>query len=585
MSTDRNYRDSLAAPDAPTVGKIWGGRKWLPSEGAAAILFFLSFLCLLFVVALPLAGITWQSLRARDGGFTLANYLTFFSSNRMLQAALNTILVASVSAIGSVLIATPLAFGVTRTNMRGKQLVYIATIIAFASPGFLMALAYIMLAGPNAGLINEFLRSTFDLETSRGPLNILTLGGFIFLSLPQTVAFAFLIMVPAFQNMDVSLEEASRIAGVKPGPTIWKITLPMMRASILAGALLAFSTTLTEFATPYLLGIDVLTVSMHGALLSANFGVAAMLATVSASMSLVVLVLYRYSIRMSQNYRTIAGRGVRVGNLDLGWGRHLFTTLGFTYSMVGAIIPSILLVLISFMAEIRFGFWPTNYTLVHYEFIFSNQLVVNAIRNSFILGFAAAFIIALLGFILAYIITRIAIPGRAIIDYLSILPLGIAGVAFGIGTIIVNLETPLSHLSLYGTVWILLIAYVGRYIPFGVRTSQVALLQLSAEMEEASRVGGRGQLSTLWRITLPLVRPALAYAWIFGFVQAFTEVSVSSVLTGFQNPVTATALLNMYDSNYGLQRACAVGVVMFTVAMSLVVLARKIGGRAPGAAT
>jgi iron(III) transport system permease protein len=122
-------------------------------------------------------------------------------------------------------------------------------------------------------------------------------------------------------------------------------------------------------------------------------------------------------------------------------------------------------------------------------------------------------------------------------------------------------------------------AYIGRYIPFGVRSAQVALLQLSAELEEASRVSGIGRLGTIWHVTLPLVRPAIAYAWIFGFVQAFTEVSASSVLAGAQNPVSATALLNVYDSNYGLQRACAVGVVMFVVTMVLVTFARRLGGR------
>jgi len=552
---------------------------WLPSGALAGLLFAISILALIFFVALPLAGIGWQSFRANDGSYTLANYASFFESSRMFQATLNTLLVSTAAAVGSVLIATPLAFGVTRTNMRGKQLVYIATVIIFASPGFLMTLAYILLAGPNEGLANLFLRAVFNLEMTRGPLNILSLWGFAFLTIPGATALAFLIMVPAFQNMDLALEEASRISGVGPIETIFRITLPVMGASILAGALLAFSTTLADFATPYLLGVDVLTVVMQGAILSADFGLAAMLSVVSASMSLLVLFFYRRSISAGLRYRTVAGRGMRVGNLELGWGRHIFTAIGFVYAMLGAILPSILLVLISLMDQVRNGFWPSNFTLKHYHFIFTHRMVIDALQNSILLGVAAATIIALLGFMLAYVITRTFIPGRGLVDYLSILPLGIAGVAFGVGAVIINLETPLRNLALYGTVWILLLGYIGRYIPFGVRTSQVALLQLSAEMEEASRVSGRGQIATLWRITIPLVRPALIYAWIFGFVQAFTEVSVSSVLTVSRNPVTATALLSLYFSQQGLQRACAVGVVMFVIAMVLVALARRIGGR------
>jgi iron(III) transport system permease protein len=573
---DRGSLVRQNAGKAPLIGRT---SKWRPSSFWATLLFLASVLALLFFVALPLGGIAWQSFRAVDGTYTLANYAAFLESSRLYRATLNTLLVSTLAAVGGILVATPLAFGVTRTNMRGKQLVYAAIVISFASPGFLMTLGYILLAGPNEGLANVLLRALFNLEMTRGPLNILSVWGFAFLTVPGAAALAFLIMVPAFQNMDSALEEASRIAGVGPIATIFKITLPVMRASMLAGALLAFSTTLADFATPYLLGVDVLTVSMQAAILSADFGMAATLAAISASMSLLVLFLYRRSIATGLRYRTIAGRGLRVGNLELGWARHFFTALGFVYAMLGAILPSILLVLISFMDLIRNGFWPSNFTLKHYEFIFGNQMVVDAIQNSLILGVAAATVIALLGFLLAYLITRTTIPGRALIDYLSILPLGIAGVAFGVGAVIINLETPLRNLALYGTVWILLFGYIGRYIPFGVRAAQVALLQLSSEMEEASRVAGRGQLATLWRISLPLVRPALVYSWIFGFVQAFTEVSVSSVLTVSQNPVTATALLSLYYSQQGLQRACAVGVVMFIITMSLVALAQRIGGR------
>lgn len=224
----------------------------------------------------------------------------------------------------------------------------------------------------------------------RGPLNILSLWGFAFLTVPAAVALALLIMVPAFQNMDLALEEASRIAGVGSVRTIFKITLPVMRASILAGALRAFSTTLADFATPYLLKVDVLTVSMQAAILSADFGMAATLAALSASMSLLVLFLYRRSISAGLRYRTVAGRGMRVGNLKLGWAAHFFAALGFVYSMLGANIPSVLLVLISFMDQVRNGFWPSNFTLKHYYFIFSNQMVLDALQNSFVLGVASA---------------------------------------------------------------------------------------------------------------------------------------------------------------------------------------------------
>src|SRR5690606_3680393 len=152
-----------------------------------------------------------------------------------------------------------------------------------------------------------------------------------------------------------------------------------------------------------------------------------------------------------------------------------------------------------------------------------------------------------------------------VIDYLAILPLGLAGTAFAVGIIIVNLQTPARAMGLYASIWILLVAYIGRYIPFGVRTLQVALLQVSDELEEASRVGGARQLETLWLVTLPLVKAGITYAWILGFVHAFTEVSASMILSGAHNQVTATAVLQLWSGEAGLQRACALGVLMFVL--------------------
>ena len=134
--------------------------------------------------------------------------------------------------------------------------------------------------------------------------------------------------------------------------------------------------------------------------------------------------------------------------------------------------------------------------------------------NSLILGVTVATAIAALGFLLAYVITKTRLRARAIVDYLSILPLGIAGTAFAVGVIVVNIETPARWMGLYATIWILFVAYIGRYIPFGVRASQVALLQVSSELEEASRVSGASQAATLWHITLPLVKAGVVYAWI-----------------------------------------------------------------------
>ncbi|MEQ3553476.1 iron ABC transporter permease [Pseudonocardia nematodicida] len=545
------------------------------------VLFAVSIALLLYFVAFPLAGMLAQSLRGEDGGLTLGGYAEFFTSERLLRATWNTLLVSTATGIGSVLIATPLAFGVARTNMWGKRLVRLAVIICFASPPFLMTLAYIFIAGPNAGYLNVFLRWLLSSTATEGPINIFSLGGFVLLALPNTIALVFIIMLPGFANMDSSQEEASRIAGAGPLETIWRVSLPSMYSGMMAGGLLSFSNALAMFATPQILGIDVLTVSMRRSILTdGDFRLAATIAAVSAVLSMSVLFLYRRSIRAGAKFQTITGKGMRVGLLDVGRGRHLFGAVGLLYVLLGALVPYTLMVGISFMRIPTDGFAPSNLTLDHYAFVLGDEVIQLALFNSLVLGLSAATVIAVLGFLLAFIITRTDIRGRAFLDYLTVIPVGIAGTAFAVGVIVSNLETPARALGLYATLSILLIAYIGRYIPFGVRTAQVALLQVSKDLSEASRVTGASQLRTLWHITLPLVRGGIIYAWILGFVQAFAEISASAILSGPTTQVAATALLGLWQGTDGLQRASALGVVMFLLTLALVAAAQRLGGQA-----
>lgn len=543
---------------------------------------FAAVACLLFyLVAFPLGALVWQSLQIDlEGGLTLRHYLDFFTDERLLTATRNTVAVGLVTAVGSVILATPLAFGVARTNMRGKTAVKLSVLISFASPPFLMTLSYVLLAGPNNGYINQVLRTIFGLDVATGPVNIYSLAGFIFLALPNTVAFAFVIMLPGFSNMDPALEEASRVAGAGPMETVARISLPVMGAGMLAAALLSFSTALAMFATPHILGIDVLTVSMRRAIVvSADFTLAATIAIVSAAMSIIALWLYRRSISASKRFQTVSGRGYRPATLNMGAGRHALTLLAWVYAVLGVFLPYSFLVLVSFMHNPYGGLEATNFTLSHYTAVFTDEQVRSALINSAVLAISAATAIAGIGFVIAYWVSRTQLPGRALADYLSVLPLGIAGTAFAVGVAIANLRTPASGLGLYGTIWILLIAYVGRYLPWGVRASQVQLLQLSSELDEASRTCGATELKTIWHIILPLAKRGLAYAWILGVVQALTEVSASVILISPNVEVAATALLRLWTGSYGLPRASALGVVMLGVTLLLVLAAQRIGGR------
>lgn len=540
----------------------------------------ISVALLIYLVAAPMVGILVQSLTDADSGLTFGSYAEFLRTPELLTATRNSLLVSIATAVGSVFIAGPLAFGVARTGMRYKGLVNASIIISFASPPFLMAIAYVLVAGPNVGYANLLIRAVFGLDTNRGPLDIFSLGGFVFLALPAATALVYLTLLPTLGNMDPSLEEAARVGGAGPLETLRRVTLPMMRPGVLAGGLLAFSTALAMYATPHILGLDVLTVAIRRSLLvTGDFAEASTIAMVTSMFSLIVLFLYRHSIRYSARFQTISGKAFRPAEIDLGPWRHALTALGVLFAFFGAILPYSLLIYTSFVRVPSSGFTAGNFTLDNYIALYTDPKAWNGLTNSLVLGLSSAVIISIMGLVLAYLVTRTKTRGRAIIDYITILPLGIAGTAFAVGVIIIHLEVPLNQLGVYGTVWLLLIAYIGRYIPFGMRTAQSSLMQINPELEEAARISGATQTRTLLQITVPLVRAGLVYAFILGFMQSFTEVSTSVMLRGPGREVASTALLAIWQGPSGLPRASALSVVMFLMTMTLVLLAQRFGGR------
>jgi iron(III) transport system permease protein len=215
-------------------------------------------LWLAYLVAIPIGYMTVDSLT--DDGLTLAAYVEFFEDPKLRTAMRNSLTVAAGVAVLSVLVGAPLAFGVVRTRMHGRSVVSAAMIVCLVSPDFLLAMAYIALAGPNAGYFNQALRTVFELKTESGPLNIFTLWGLVLTALPHGVSYVFLALVPALRNVDPALEEASRVQGAGPIETIRDVTLPLMRPALLSGALLAFSGSLAMYGPPHMLRLNVLTI-------------------------------------------------------------------------------------------------------------------------------------------------------------------------------------------------------------------------------------------------------------------------------------------------------------------------------------
>ena len=550
--------------------RLWS-LSWL--AWAAAIVW------LLFLVALPIGYMVVDSI-TDDSGFTVANFLDFATEAKLRRAALNSLLVASGVALLSVLMGAPLAFGVARTAMRGKRLVQATVVISLVSPDFLLAMAYIALAGPNAGYFNVVLRHTLGLGDGPGPLNIFSLWGLIFTALPHGVSYVFLALVPALRNLDPALDEAARVQGARPWSAVRDIMIPLLRPALLSGALLAFAGCLAMYGPPQMLRLNVLTISIREALLQLDFKAASVASLALISVSLVALALYRRSTRQAERFRTLGGRSFAQRNFDAGWGTHVLSALGIVYCFMTLIVPYGALFAVSLMKSVGDGFSAGNWTLENYTVVFTNPVARAAARLSLTLAASTATLVVGMGFLVAYLLVRSRTRASAVLDYLSILPLALPGTALGIALIVVYLNPPLNVLGLYGSFGILFVAYLTRFVPFGTRASHSALLQLSPELEEASRISGAGAVKTIFVITAPLVRQALIYGWILVFILALPELSASVILKGLNSQTLSTVLLDVWNGNGGLAAASAFGISIFVCVGLLLAVAARIGRRA-----
>lgn len=511
-----------------------------------------------------------------DEGVTLEAYREFFADAKLRAAMRNTLLVATGVAVLSVLVGAPLAFGVARTDMRGKGIVGATMIVSLVSPDFLLAMAYIALAGPNVGYLNLALRNVFDLQTTSGPLDIFTLWGLILTALPHGVAYVFLTLTPALRNVDPALEEAARVQGAGPLATLRDVTLPLMRPALLSGALLAFAGSLAMFGPPHMLRLHVLTISIRESLIRLDFKGASAASMVLIAMSLVALAVYRHSTRQAERFRTVGGKSFGGRAKASGLVGHAFAALGLIYVLAALVVPYGGMFVVSLMKTVGHGFEAGNWSLDNYRAVFADPAVRAAAKLSIGLAAGAATTVVALGFLVAYVVSRTKLPMRGLLDGLATVPLAVPGTALAIALVVIYLNPPLNALGFYGSFGILFVAYATRFVTFGVRTSQSALIQLSPEFEEASRVAGARGLTTVALITVPMMRATLLYTWLLVFVLALPELGASIVLKGIHTQTLSTVLLDVWNGNGGLAQACAFGITMFVSVAAILALAALI---------
>ena len=539
-----------------------------------------SALALGVLVVLPLAFLLWGSLTA-EGRPTLAHFREALSSRLYVQALRNSLVLGAWTAVLSVGVGLPLAWAVSRTNVPGKRFLHLTAIVSYVTPPFLTAIAFVNLFGPNAGLVNRFARDVLGMPALT--FNVFSMAGLVLVTSLHTFPFVYLLAASALESVDASLEESAQILGAGRWRTAAAVTAPLVAPAVLSGALIAFVNAIALFGSQAIIGLPGRVFTLPTRIYALfdyppQYGLACAVSLLFVAITVVALYAQRrYLARRS--YVTLGGKGSRPQLVNLGPARWGVLAFGAAVFLVAVLAPYVTLLAVSLSSSWGLHFWE-NLTLKHYRFVLLEYDVTRrAIANSLLLAGATATLTVALGSLIGWIDLRGVLRGRKLLDYVSLIPLGLPGIVVAVALIQFWLRVPL---PIYGTLLILLLAYTGRYVPLGVRSANAAFRQIDPSLEETARVTGAGWLRTFRSVTLPLARPGLFAGWLLVFVPAIQELSASILLFSSGSITLAVAVYNLYETG-ALEPVAALAIVTMLIVIAAVSLATWLGraGAAP----
>ena len=545
----------LATPLQGAVQETHAGRR----RGVMAAAWVLLLLAILtFLVVYPLLTLLLGALTDTNPvveGFSLAhlsitNFLTVLSNPNVGEALFNTLVACGGGTLIAVAIGLTFSWIVVRTNTPFKRFIAAASILPLFAPPLVAGVAWTILGSPKTGLINTMFKwMHLDLH-----VDFYSLTGLVFVFGIYYAPYVYMFTASALRNMDPSLEEAAEISGASAFATLFSVTFPLIMPAIISGMLLSFIVMLGIYGIPAVLGaptnINVLTTyifkltNWSPPLYNTAAAVAIILMVVTGA-----LVFLQQRVLSGRSYVTVAGKAYRPRNLDLGPWRWLTFSFGIVYLVVVAVLPTLALIVAAFrkfmfIRDAASLFDMRQYSLMHFHSIFDNPLTLNSIYNAVEVGVITALAGGALAFAIGYTIHRTHVPGRRSIDLLSTLPVAIPGLVIGVAYLWAWIGIPG---GLYGTLWILALAFIARFMPDTVKALSTSFLQIHRELEEAAWVCGTGMLRTIRTIVLPLASPGVIAAMTLLFVLAIRELGSSLFLYTSNTMVMSVLLLDYYE--------------------------------------
>lgn len=573
--------------EAEPPRSLLGGGRWFAQVLTTEwLLFGASFVALFYLAGVPLLMLLYGAFSSAPIGepsarFTFDNFLTAYLDWEFYVLLLNSIHFSVGTCIVSFAIGTFLAWVSERTNTPLRKLFMLMALVPFIIPGVLSTMSWILLLSPRIGLINVGLMELFGLENA--PFNIYSMTGMIWAESIHGYPLVFLLMSAAFRNMDTSLEEAALASGSGTWMSFRRITLPLMRPAVFSVLLITFIRAIESFEAAALIGlparISVMTTKIYLAVhqFPSDFGLAGAYGVTLLIISAVGISLYARITRREERYATITGKNYRPRVIDLGWMKYPVCGIAVAIFTVSVVLPLGVLI---WSSLIPYYAMPSaelveKMSFDSYRHILANPLAATAFSNSFVLAIGSATAIMLMTSVIAWITIKTKLPGRSLLDHLTFIPIAIPGIVLGISLLWVYLTLPI---PIYGTLWVLLAAYITKFMPYGIRATSASMIQINKELEEASNSSGAGWFYTFRRVILPLLMPGFVAGWIFISIVSLRELSTSILLYSFDNIVLSVLVFDLWESGE-YSPVCALGVLMVLLLIVMATVARSLGAR------
>jgi iron(III) transport system permease protein len=561
---------------------MWSLRR--PRFATRGVIYVLLLLLISNLVLAPLAMVLLSAINLGPTahaavGATLDFFIQAWTSPSTWTVMSNTAIFAGGSTCLALVIGVFFAFMVERTDMPMKNFAYAIVPLTIAMPGLLYSIAWVLLLSPRIGLFNLVLQALFGVT-----LQAYSLGGMIFVDAIRGVGVVFLMTVGLFRNMDPALEEAAMVSGAPPGRVARLITLRLMLPGILAAFIYSLSGSLETFEVPAIMGlpgkINLLSTKIYLLNQADDAASASSIGIVFVALAILFVTLYTRMTRRMERFSTVSGKAYRPRVMKIGNFRYLATVLVWLYLAVVVIAPFFVMVWASIQPyySVPSAQALGRITFDAYAWIFTNPQGATALVNTLLLVVSAPTLTMLLCALIAWYVVRSRMPGRRALDVLAFLPNTVPSIMIALALVYLFLTVPWRVIPIYGTVWIITIAVVTRYLAFGSRTMHSAILQLHRELEEAAEVGGASWPTAFRYIVLPLLFPAIVSGWVFVALFALRETTMALMLYSPDSRVISLLMWDTWQSG-DTSKAAATGVVLMVVTSIIILLGRWVDQR------